>query len=263
MIMVKNILSIVPYSYKAYIDLSYEHIIEVGIEYVELPIPLEEIHRKSILKLLEDVGLKISSLYLPFNVRNKKIKDDFTNACLLATEMDVKIFIASVNSKKQIFSKIYSLMKGIGDIAKDHGLILCMEGHPDLITNGNVGRETMKNIDHPNIRVNWDTGNIYYYNEQIDGKPTDCIKEMKKIAPWLGSVHLKDTNGKPNEWHFPALGEGIVDFKKVFEVANKAGIYGPFTMELEGIYGEKLDFEGYKKRVEDSFAYLKSLGVLD
>ncbi len=261
--MAKNVLSIAPYSYKTYIDLSYEHIIEVGIEYVELPIPWEKAHRNETLKLLEDVGLKISSFYLPFNIKNKKLKDYFNDACLIAKEMGVKIFILSVNSKKQVLSKVYSLMKEIGDIAKEHDITLCMEGHPDLITNGNIGRETMKNINHPNIRVNWDTGNIYYYNEKIDDRPTDGIKEMKKIAPWLGSVHLKDTNGKPNEWHFPALGEGIVDFKKVFKVANKAGIYGPFTMELEGIYGEKMEFEGYKKRVENSFAYLKSLGVLD
>lgn len=261
--MAKNVLSIAPYSYKTYIDLSYEHIVEVGIEYVELPISWDPTLRKTTLKFIEDLGLKISSLYLPFNIRNKKLKDYFTNACLVAKEMGVIKFIASVNSKKQVLSKVYSLMKDIGDIAKDNDLFLCMEGHPDLITNGNIGRETMKNIDHPNIRINWDTGNIYYYNAKIDEEPTDGIKEMKKIAPWLGSVHIKDTNGKPNEWYFPTIGKGIVNFRQVFEVANKAGIYGPFTMEIEGIYGEKMDFEGYKKRVEDSFAYLKSLGVLD
>ena len=36
-----------------------------------------------------------------------------------------------------------------------------METHPDLITNGQVARQTMTSINHPGVRVNFDTANVY------------------------------------------------------------------------------------------------------
>ena len=51
-------------------------------------------------------------------------------------------------------------------------------------------------------------------------------------------------------------------FKAVFELLNSRGFEGPFTMELEGIEGENIDRVGILKRVEDSFQYLKNLGVI-
>ena len=62
--------------------------------------------------------------------------------------------------------------------------------------------------------------------------------------------------------HFPALGEGIVDFKAVFQTLNDAGFYGPFTMELEGIEGETLDEAGIQARVADSLQHLKDIEVI-
>ena len=51
---------------------------------------------------------------------------------------------------------------------------------------------------------------------------------------------------------FSTLGEGVVNYKTVFQTLNNADFYGPFTMELEGIEGENLDEAGVKARVADS-----------
>ena len=60
----------------------------------------------------------------------------------------------------------------------------------------------------------------------------------------------------------PTLGEGVVDFKAVFQTLNDAGFYGPFTMELEGIEGENLDEAGAQARVAGSLQHLKDIGVI-
>ena len=58
----------------------------------------------------------------------------------------------------------YQRLRRAGEIARKHGVIIALETHPDLGTNGDVHLETMRRINHPNVRVNFDTGNITYYN---------------------------------------------------------------------------------------------------
>jgi hypothetical protein len=51
-----------------------------------------------------------------------------------------------------------------------------------------------------------------------------------------------------------------VDFASLFRIANAAGMYGPFTMELEGIEGKQLNEEETLARVAQSVAHLRGLG---
>jgi len=116
--------------------------------------------------------------------------------------------------------------------------------------------QAMQAVDHPAVRVNFDTANIYYYNEGVDG-----MAEMATVMPYIGGIHLKDTDGGYKTWCFPTFGEGIVDFRAVFDLANANGFYGPFTMEIEGVQGENCDREATCKRVADSVAHLRRLGL--
>ena len=39
---------------------------------------------------------------------------------------------------------------------------------------------------------------------------------LKQVRKYVRHMHLKDTNGQYQKWHFPALGEGgAVDFAQV------------------------------------------------
>jgi inosose dehydratase len=76
------------------------------------------------------------------------------------------------------------------------------------------------------------------------------------------SVHLKDTLGGFHDPNFPVLGEGVVDFKSVFEVLNAVGFFGPFTLELEGPKVHTDSPEEMEKHVLRCVEHLRSLGVL-
>ena len=112
----------------------------------------------------------------------------------------------------------YERLRQVGEIAKQHGVIVVLETHPDLGTNADVHRETMKHVDHPNVRVNFDTGNVTYYNEGAD-----VVAELKKIVEYVATVELKDHGGQPRTWDFPALGQGKVDFAGVLDVLKANG----------------------------------------
>jgi inosose dehydratase len=113
----------------------------------------------------------------------------------------------------------------------------------------------MKAIDHPHVRVNFDTGNITYYN-----RDRNAVDELEKIIDYVGTVELKDHNGAFETWVFPPLGQGVVDFKGVLRILIDHGYSGPVTLEFEGTKGVELDEAGTKRAIEQSIAYIRSIG---
>jgi len=142
-----------------------------------------------------------------------------------------------------------------GDTARSAGVVITLETHPDLGTNGDVHLETMRAIAHPNVRVNFDTGNITYYNHGAS-----AVDELKKIVDYVATVELKDHNGGFETWEFPPLGQGKVDLPGVLRVLTDAGYAGPVTLEFEGIKGVELDEAATLKAIEESITYVRSIG---
>ena len=118
----------------------------------------------------------------------------------------------------------------------------------------------MEELDHASLRLNFDTGNILYYNDDVHVEIA-----LARICPYVRHVHLKDHNGVPGEWYFPALGQGgEVDFVRVYEIMRDCGFSGPFSLEIEGIQGEaELSLDDYQRRIQDSVAHLENCGFFD
>jgi sugar phosphate isomerase/epimerase len=148
----------------------------------------------------------------------------------------------------------YERLRRAGEIARRHGVIIALETHPDLGTNGDVHRETMRRINHPNVRVNFDTGNITYYNDRAD-----VVAELKKVVDLVATVELKDHGGRPMTWDFPALGRGKIDFAGVLKVLKDHGYAGPITIEVEGIEGQPWDEAQTRQAIADSVAFVRKL----
>lgn len=148
-------------------------------------------------------------------------------------------------------------MRRIGDRAAELGITYCCETHPGTCQNAERMLELLDRVNHPQIRINFDTGNIFYYNEGLE-----LLMEMQKVARHIAHVHLKDTSGKFKDWHFPALGAaGKVDFAAVLEFLQEIKFSGPCSLELEGIEGEpELSLEQTHQRVVDSLEHLRKTG---
>ena len=118
----------------------------------------------------------------------------------------------------------------------------------------------MDEVDHPHVRLNFDTGNIAYYNQGVD--PCDELEQVKHL---VRNVHLKDNRGGFEDWYFPALGDGgAVDFDRVREILDAVGFAGPYTIEIEGIGGEaEPGLEERQERIARSVRHLKACGYLD
>lgn len=151
-------------------------------------------------------------------------------------------------------------LRRVGEAAAAVDVTVALETHKGPTQNAAAMLRLMEEVDHPHVLLNFDTGNIAYYNPGVDP-----VEELRKVAPLVRNVHVKDNRGQPEDWYFPALGDGgAVDFKAVREVLDAVGFRGPYTIEIEGIGGEpEPGLEGRQDRIARSVEHLRRCGYLD
>jgi inosose dehydratase len=155
---------------------------------------------------------------------------------------------------------IIAHLRRLGDAAAECSATLALETHKGPTQNAAAMLAFVNDVDHPRVRLNFDTGNIAYYNAGYD----PCA-ELEQVKTFVSNVHLKDNRGGFEDWYFPAVGDGgAVDFARIREILDGVGFGGPYTIEIEGIGGEPdPGSEGRHDRVMRSVAHLRSCGYFD
>ena len=97
-------------------------------------------------------------------------------------------------------SDFFDKMGAIGDVAASHGLTIALETHPGITQNANAILETMQALQHDAIRINFDTGNILFYNEGAD-----VYEQLEQVMDYVVHMHLKDSRaatgtGTSRQW---------------------------------------------------------------
>lgn len=242
-------------SYLSYKASAFEHLGRIGLTNVEISLPGED-EVESVKSDLNAHGLTALSLMVPCQLNADDCVHRFAKSLEIVEALGVKQVFTSVKSGEIDLDYVYGRLGDIGDAAGEKGVMVVLETHPDLATNGEIARRTMEGVNHPNVRINFDTANVCFYNE---GATT--VAELGKVIDYVASVHLKETDGGYRSWHFPALGEGAVDFPRVFQMLGDRGYSGPYILELEGIEDEAIDEAGVQRRIETSLEFLSAHGL--
>ncbi len=249
----QNIIAVNIGSYRKHRERALELLPELGVRNVEIPVPAAD-EVDAVRQRLERNGLIATTLICPCDLTQDA--ETMREKLEIGRAMGVPIFFISAKAGELSKPEAYARLRARAELAEEYGITLSLETHPDLGENATEARATLLAVNHPRLRWNLDTANLYYYNQNID-----AVSQAQKGLDLIASVHLKETNGGFKCWWFPALGEGVVDFAGVFRVLNEAGFYGPFTFELEGIQGEELSEAEAQARVAKSLAHLRSLGL--
>jgi inosose dehydratase len=151
-------------------------------------------------------------------------------------------------------------LRRLGDVAAEQSITLALETHKGPTQNAEAMLATMGEVDHPHVRLNFDTGNIAYYNKGVN--PCD---ELERVKHLVKNVHLKDNRGGFEDWYFPAVGDGgSVDFVRVRRILDGVGFTGPYTIEIEGIAGEPdQGTDARQERIARSVTHLRACGYFD
>ena len=100
-----------------------------------------------------------------------------------------------------------SFFRRLGDIAGAHGVMICLEPNPicygaNFMTTSLETSQVVTLIDHPAIRMQFDTGALTINGEE----PTTVLREA---AGLVGHIHASEPNLLP-------LGDGGVDHVSMF-----------------------------------------------
>ena len=239
--------------YGRFPNAGWEHLKTLGVRHVFLPAPAPN-EVQALRERLARHGLTALVLGGRLDLAKDPECRELEPQLAACAALGVKHLFLSPRHEGVAYEEACRRLRAGGERARRHGVTLVLETHPDLGTNADVQRETMRRVDHPNVRINFDTGNITYYN-----RGADAVAELKKVADFVATVELKEHDGKFHSWFFPALGRGKVDFPALFQVLREHHFTGPLTLELEGVEGVTLDEAAAKKEVADSVDYLRPL----
>jgi len=126
----------------------------------------------------------------------------------------------------------------IGRRAADLGLTLALENHGDLVDRGRQIVEFIGEIGIPAVRVNYDTGNAWYYAKG----ELDSAAELAEVASVVAHVHLKDPLVEDGVMRWVALGEGVMDLPAIGHIVRDRLSTIPMSIELS-LRQRSRDFE--------------------
>jgi len=144
-------------------------------------------------------------------------------------------------------------LKKIGKACEEAGIVCAVETHGGVYNTGERMNQLVQRVGSEYVGVNYDTANVIFYGKV---KPE---KEIANSFPGLKYVHLKDKDGKQDEWNFPAVGKGYVDFITIVKVLEANAYDGPLSIEIEFTPEGPGPLENVNKAVADSYNYLKKI----
>lgn len=213
-------------------------------------------------KALELRGMQICNAWFSSFLTTKpyeEVEKDFIEHITFLKEMGAKVVGMSEQghsiqgTDKPIFEAKYvmndeewdTLCTGInklGKVAKDMGIKLCFHHHMGTVvqTEEEIDR-LMSNTDPELFGLLFDCGHLAYCGE-------DYMSVLNKYADRIRHVHLKDIRPEKVEQvkrehlsflqgvrlgTFTVPGDGVIDFKPIFDVLEKTGYEGYVLVEAE------------------------------
>lgn len=238
-------------------EAAWTHLPSIGVKYIFMSVPPRD-QVEATRERLSAHGLKALVLRGDADLSKNSAVDVLAGQLAICEELGVKFMFLSIKGHWPDKETVYARLRRAGEAARKHGVVIALETHPELGTNADIHLQTMKAINHPNVRVNFDTGNITYYN-----KNTDAATELKKIIKYVATVEIKDHSGKFETWDFPTLGKGAVDIPAVLRILRENRFAGPITIEVEGVKGVSRNEAQTKSDIAASVKYLRSLAKFD
>ncbi len=266
----KNKIAVVTSTYPNYdADQAMEGISAAGFKFVDLAtcpgyfehiIPRPEEMGENDYQIVLDKVARYGLTLLAVSGHTRMGKDDTVNNLKKVIDFTARAGAAYLitdtgevkNSKDE--DKFYADIGELADYAKKNKVTICLEMHGNWCNTGPKGAEIIKSISHPNVKLNYDTSNVIFYGGV---RPEE---DIEAALPYMAYLHLKDNgSGKKEDWNFPALGEGVLDFDTIFKKIKD--YKGPIDVEIE-FDGKEHSLDEINDAVAISYDFLKNHGYI-
>lgn len=268
--MKKRIIAVNSNCYHGYsIEDAIEGIKAAGFSYIELTATkgwTEHVFPdQSFARLLQVQDLLEKSGLIPFamsghtNLMDTARIGDFVNNIRLAHFFGCEYIVSSIGEAhmedKAVASNevVAEHIKGLVSYLEKYDMKLVLEVHGDHGT-GAILKEICLLVDSPRVLVNYDTANAVFYGD------VNVAEDFSGCMDKIGYVHLKEKAGGRQEWDFPALGKGYIEFPELFRLMDDADNLSPYSIEIEFTSKGPESLEEINRAVKDSADYLRAQG---
>ncbi len=266
----KNKFSVSTNTYHGFsLDDALEGIAQAGFKYVELTgvagwtehvnWQMNDEDFKSLKDKLSQKGLTAIALSGHCNIIAEDGMEAFLKNVDLAARLGCQFIVTGTgetHGDKEVVENESVLIDTLRKITKkceQVGVCLVLETHGNNYNTGQTMYNLVSNIDSDFIGINYDTANVIFYGNV---RPED---EIVNGITRLKFVHLKDKAGANNEWNFPAIGKGYIDFPKIFSVLRENNYDGPISVEIEFTPDGPGSLEAVNQAVKDSFDHIQKI----
>lgn len=123
--------------------------------------------------------------------------------------------------------ELVNILRSLAASAADLNLKLAVETHGNNYGTGQQVRNLAAKVGADNFGINYDTGNVIFYGGV---QPYD---DLAASSDRIIGIHLKDKAGGPQEWNFPAVGDGDIDFHRILDILRQSECTAPLSIEIE------------------------------
>lgn len=186
-----------------------------------------------VLSLLADNDIEPLGMCGHTNIMAENGREDFRKNLDLAVRLGVKYVVTGTGETHddedviEDDTELVEIVRGLAAYAAERGLKLAVETHGNNYGTGVQIKELAAKVGADNFGVNYDTANVIFYGG------IQPINDLRLSADKIIGIHLKDKAGKPNDWDFPAVGTGDIDFEHVFAILAETGCVAPLSIEVE------------------------------
>lgn len=209
--------------------------------------------------LLEKNNLEVPAISGHCNLMDRERLSDFRDNIELGHFFGAKIIVSSVGEAHlkdnaeagddELVDNLLSLLPLLDRV--DMSLVL--ETHGEHATATRL-KSIVSRLPRERFGICYDTANVIFYGN-VEGD-----EDLLSAISYIDYVHIKDKKGKNNEWNFPPLGEGYVDFPLLLSDLDRNGNNSPLSVEIEFTQKGPKDLNEVDRAVEKSARYLESLG---
>lgn len=149
-------------------------------------------------------------------------------------------------------NELVDVLQHLCDEAAKRSLVIGIETHGNNFGTGEQIAALIPLVNRDNFKITYDTANVIFYGR------TQPYDDLGKVADEVVNVHLKDKAGADDEWNFPAVGTGGIDFTRVLSnlEANRSA---PLSIEVEFTSAGPSSLEEVHEAVQVSAANTRAL----
>lgn len=205
--------------------------------------------------LLQKYGMKCVGIGAHSNVMKQEGIDNLLKSIDLAVEFECNYVVTAtgdahddhdvIEDEKVLAANLEPILQKCERLGK----VLVLETHGNNYATGVSLKKLAQKLNN-RVKINYDTANVIFYAN------TYPYEDLQSCADYVEFIHLKDKLGAYNEWNFPAIGEGNLDFRKIFGILQNADYRGPISVEIEFTPAGPANLEEVNEAVQRSYRNL-------